>query len=42
MDIPSPIPFDYRLYLVEKVELDPQGVSTRFRHLQRYAKPAER
>lgn len=25
MDIPGPIPFDYRLYLVGKVEMDPSG-----------------
>jgi Phytanoyl-CoA dioxygenase (PhyH) len=38
LDIPSPLPFDYRLYLVEKVFRDPRGESREWRRLQKYAR----
>lgn len=34
MDIPSPIPFDYRLYLLEKMRRGAEGEDPSFRHLQ--------
>ncbi len=35
MDIPASIPFDYRLYLVEKIMLDPASESNSFKDYQR-------
>ncbi len=39
MDLGTPLPFDYRLYLVEKVVRDPRATSTAWRHLQKYVPP---
>lgn len=34
MDIPSKIPFEYRLYLLEKFRRDPEGLESKFSSLQ--------